>query len=101
MALTMAEKRELFMLSERIERKKRRLLARTDLYFLLTQVLGRRDIERSWLKDRCDEVQANPNGYLDLWAREHYKSTIITLGKTIQDVIASHGDDPLPEWEGR
>lgn len=101
MALTMAEKRELYMLSERIERKKRRQLARTDLFYLLTQILGRRDIDRPWLKDRCEEVQANANGYLDLWAREHYKSTIITFGKTIQDILASHGDDPLPEWEGR
>lgn len=74
---------------------------RTDLFYLLTEVLGRRDIDRPWLKARCEEIQAAPNGYLDLWAREHYKSTIITYGKTIQDILASHGDDPLPEWGGR
>lgn len=78
-----------------------RYLARTDLYFLLRYLCGRKDFERQWLFDRCREIQQQPNGYLDLWAREHYKSTIITFGKTIQDVLASHGDDPLPEWGGR
>jgi len=89
---------------EELERKAwldERQKCRTDLFYLLTEVLGRRDIDRPWLQARCEEVQAAPNGYLDLWAREHYKSTIITFGKTIQDILASHGDDPLPEWEGR
>jgi phage terminase large subunit-like protein len=66
---------------------------RTDLFYLLTEVLGRPDLNRPWLRERCEEVQANPDGYLDLWAREHYKSTIITFGKTIQDVLATHGED--------
>lgn len=75
-----------------------RHLLRTDLFFLLWYGCGRYDMEHPWLLARCHEVQKNPNGFLDLWSREHYKSTIITFGKTVQDILASHGDDPLPEW---
>jgi len=64
-----------------------RMLARNDLFFLLVIVLNRKDVAREWVMARCDEVQANPDGFLDLWAREHYKSTIITFAKTIQDVL--------------
>jgi len=76
-----------------------RALCRNDLYFLLRHGLGRADIEKEWLFERCVEVQKDPNGMLDLWSREHYKSTIITIGKTIQDILASHGDDPIHKRE--
>ena len=47
--------------------------ARTDLFFLLTEIMARNDINPTWLMERCQEVQAGPNGFMDLWAREHYK----------------------------
>lgn len=62
-------------------------LCRDDLFFLLTVGCKRKDIDKDWLFDRCREVEAEPNGHLDLWAREHYKSTIITFGKSIQDIL--------------
>jgi predicted phage terminase large subunit-like protein len=58
-----------------------------DLYFLMTNVLGRQDIRKDWLYDRCREVQKNPDNHLDLWFREGYKSSIITYGLTIQDIL--------------
>jgi phage terminase large subunit-like protein len=68
-------------------RHARRKLALSDLFYLLTRLLGRRDADRDWLFARCREVEADPDGYLDLWARDHYKSTIITFALTIQDIL--------------
>ena len=77
-----------------------RQLFRKDLWSLLVLALNQNLLVHPWAFARCQEVQQNPDGYLDLWPRGHYKSTIITYGKTIQDILASHGDDPLPEWDG-
>jgi phage terminase large subunit-like protein len=71
------------------------MLGRRDLFFLLTKLLGRIDVDNDWLFERCVEVQCDPNGMLDLWAREHYKSTIITFALTIQDILDSHSVDPI------
>lgn len=64
-----------------------RRLCLEDLFFLLTVGCRRKDMDREWIFERCREVGENPDDFLDLWAREHYKSTIITFGKSIQDVL--------------
>lgn len=64
-----------------------RNLCREDLYFLLRYALNGKHCDSDWVFDRCREVQREPNGRLDLWAREHFKSTIITFGLTIQEIL--------------
>lgn len=64
-----------------------RRLGREDLFFLLVYLLNRKDADNDWVCDRCREIQADPDGYLDLWPREHYKSTIITFAGNIQQII--------------
>lgn len=53
----------------------------------MVRLLRRVNLNKDWLFERCREVQASPNGHLDLWAREHGKSSIITFGATIQDIL--------------
>ncbi|MEJ0071221.1 MAG: hypothetical protein WDO24_23520 [Pseudomonadota bacterium] len=64
-----------------------RWLAIHDLFYLLIFILHRRDLDHDFLFARCQEVQASPNGHLDLWAREHGKTSIISFGLTIQDIV--------------
>lgn len=79
-----------------------RMLVLADLYYLLVRVCGRVDmlpcinrpgfIDNQFAFDRCREVEENPDGHLDLWSREHWKSSIITFGLTIQDVLKDPED---------
>lgn len=78
---------------ERIGREKNQLLAVVralccvDLFYLLVRVCKRTDMLNEFAYARCREVEAEPDGHLDLWAREHFKSSVITFGLTIQDIL--------------
>lgn len=64
-----------------------RVLCRHDLFYLLTVACRRRDLIHPWIYTRVREFEADPDGHLDLWARAHGKSSIITFGGTVQEIL--------------
>lgn len=57
-----------------------------DLFFLLYFVLHV-PVNHPWLVERIKEVQDCNDRTLDLWSREFFKSTIITYGLNVQEIL--------------
>ena len=64
-----------------------RELCKVDLAYLLVRACRRVDLLHPWFYARIRDVEAEPDEHLDLWAREHAKSSIITFGLTISDIL--------------
>jgi phage terminase large subunit-like protein len=64
-----------------------RYLCRTDLFFLARYACSRPDLHHPFFFDRAREIQAEPDGYADLWAREHGKSSLLTFGLTLFHIL--------------
>jgi hypothetical protein len=69
------------------DREAARQLVLGDRYYLLIKVLNRLDAWHPWLYARCREVEAAPDGYIDIWFRGGYKSSIGTFAGLIQEVM--------------
>lgn len=64
-----------------------RELCLIDRFYLLVRACGRDDALHPWLYEQCRTVERQPDDMLDLWGREHYKSTIITFAGSIQEIL--------------
>jgi len=64
------------------------LRGRTDLYFFAKGVLGYRDMAMGCHGPACRFIQVNPSQFkLILWPRDHFKSSVLTIGGTMQKVV--------------
>jgi len=66
-----------------------RTLGQLDRYYLGVFLCNRHDMLHPWIYDRCREVEIERDSRLDLWARFHYKSSIITFLGTIQEIFCN------------
>ena len=65
-----------------------RTLCRVDRVYLLACILSVKPlVKNKWLYNTCREVEKNTDNCIDLWARGHFKSTIITYGGIIQEFL--------------
>lgn len=72
--------------SKLITRIKRELCKR-DLFFLINQILGYKDVT-DWHKSLCNSTTLYKDWWhLHLHPRGHFKSTLLTIGENIQDIL--------------
>jgi hypothetical protein len=58
-----------------------------DLFFLIYFGMEFTAVNQPWIIERCKDIETNPNMTVDLWAREHFKSSLISIAYTVQCVL--------------
>jgi hypothetical protein len=74
------------------EREALRMMCRNDLWFLTYFILGNRianDARNHWVRMARMVQYGAKDMVLDLWAREHGKTTLLTENSTIQDLLVN------------
>jgi hypothetical protein len=66
-----------------------RTLSQCDRYYLGVFICNRHDMLHPWIYERCREVENAKDSHLDLWARFHYKSSIITFLGCVQEILCN------------
>lgn len=62
-----------------------RMLIKNDLFYMLVWVMGIEKANHPFVVERCRVMQDGPQSdTLDVWARFHYKSLVITIAETLQ-----------------
>ena len=65
-----------------------RELCKNDLFFIVYFVMEIPPANHPFIVNLCKMIEDGPkSNTLDVWAREHFKSTIITVGETIQEIL--------------
>jgi len=65
-----------------------RSLILNDLFFIIYFVMRIEIMNRPFIIQTCQEVESGPKDFtLDVWAREHGKTSIITIAETIQNEL--------------
>lgn len=77
------------LLGDTMDRRQKAFLACNDRFYFLTHVLGRVDAIHPWVYKQCRMVEKDPDGYLDLWSRYSYKTSIITTAGSLQEVACN------------